>query len=231
MSIMDSPLMKIWLEQDELVKTHEEDLLFPDETLSNVPYVKVKTLDDLQVIPKKKGGCYWIWTNEPVNHKLHKNKIPVGFNDGMIVYNGIAKDNVRARIKHHLFGKINEGWSGISMDLVSFIPESHAKKAMSTKVGSRGKVAFLLNNTRITDVSLLSQLYLSEEEKILVDSISQTEIYFRNGINILEKKHESHDFVVYFIAGLESTTYLEFIEKKWRKEFHTPQLCSYISGR
>jgi len=231
MSIMDSTLMKIWLEQDELVKRHEKDLLYPDETLSNVPYVKVKTLDDLQVIPKKKGGCYWIWTNEPVYHKLHKNKIPVGFNGGMIIYNGIAKDNVGARIKHHLFGKVNEGWSGISMDLVSFTPKSHAKKSMSTKVGSRGKVAFLLNNTRITDVSLLSQLFLSEEERRLVDSNSQTEIYFRNGINILEKKHESYDFIVYFIAGLESTTYLEFIEKKWRNEYHNPQLCSYISGR
>lgn len=231
MSITDSPLIKIWIEQDALVKRHESDLLFPKKDLSNVPCVKVRTLEDLKVIPPGKGGCYWIWTNEPVNHKLHKNKIPDGFNAGRIIYNGIAKDNVLSRIKHHLFGKVNEGWSGISMDLVTIIPKSHAKKACSTKVGGREKVAYLIDNTRIIDKGLLLQLFLSEEEKSFVDSTQQTVIYFRNGINILEKKHQSYDFVVYVIAGIESTTYLEFIEKKWRTEYNNPQLCSYISGR
>jgi len=220
-----------WLDEDKRVNDLEETLKIPDISLSDVPSVLITKETDLNQIPEKEGGCYWIWTDESVNHKLHKNKIPSKINGGRIIYNGIAKDDVRGRVKHHLFGEIGQGWSGISMDLLFDNPKSHAKLAMTTQKESRKKVAFLLDNRKINNKILLLELSLAENEKAFVEKTKNDEIYFRNGINVTEKKHRGHKFVVYYITGLKSMTYLEFIEKAWRQKYHTPQLCSYISGR
>ena len=66
-------------------------------------------------------------------------------------------------------------------------------------------------------------------EKEYIQKDSSDIIYFRNGIDINDEKHQKFIFKVYYITGL-SSLYLEFIEKEWRK-FGLPKLCSYSSGR
>ncbi len=79
------------------------DVEIPNSALDQVDFVDLEAKEDFEKIPSG-GGCYWIWTNEPVNHSLHKNSTPSPFDDGEIIYNGIAKDDVKGRIFHHLLG-------------------------------------------------------------------------------------------------------------------------------
>ncbi|MBI5099659.1 MAG: hypothetical protein HZB30_10525 [Nitrospirae bacterium] len=217
-----------WKKQEDKFKVLEKEIKIPNEKLDNVDFVLIKKETDLKKIPDR-GGCYWIWTNEPVNHRLHKKLIPSKIKNGEIIYNGIAKDNVRLRIKHHLLGEIDAGWSGISLDIYQSKSQSHRKKAMSPN----GKVPFVacdLKNEPIRTKDLLSFLFLSREEKKYITNSVETDFFFRNGINVSDKKHRNFKFVVYFIRGSEQL-FLEYIEKKWREKYELPKLCSYTSGR
>jgi hypothetical protein len=182
----------------------------------------------LDKIPES-GGCYWLWTDEPVLHRLHKNRLPERFDNGEIVYNGIAKDNVRLRIRHHLVGEQEAGWSGISIDIYPGEARSHKKKACSAK----GKVPYL-DHDRLPPIrskELLLKLNLSDQERHFIKSSRQEIFYFRNGIDIREQKHLPSSFRAYYIITQPETLYLDFIEKKWRKQYGLPKLCSYTSGR
>ncbi len=212
------------------------DVQIPDSGLDDVDSVVITGDKDLETIPQG-GGCYWIWTNEPIIHSLHENKVPVKLSDGEIIYNGIAKDDVRNRVRHHLLGKETATWSGISIDIYLKNSKSHRKKALSEK----GKVPFICNydsqgtpmpdSKKITTKSLLKKLTLSKDEIKYVIS-SKKNIYFRNGINVSDPKHRRYSFKVFYIVGLEQEQpYLEYIEKEWRKKFGQPKLCSYKSGR
>ena len=108
--------MKIWKEIDIEIYNFENNLIIPNETLENVPSVIIKNFEDLGKIPKE-GGCYWIWTDRIINHSFNRNKHPEKFNNGEIIYNGIAKDDIRGRIQKHLLGNVEEGFSAISIDL------------------------------------------------------------------------------------------------------------------
>lgn len=234
--IIDKFSKSIWKkEEKKFFKDLDKKVKIPNEELSKVDSVILTGKDEKisEKIPVS-GGCYWIWTNEPVYHRLHRNKIPQKIKGGEIIYNGIAKDNVRQRVKHHLLGEKHARWSGISMDIYPQKSKSHRKKAMSTS----GKVPFLYEANRkknkgfkpIRSKELLLKLFLSNEEKKLVKTASKKVWYFRNGINISEKKHNKFKFRVYFITGL-SWLYLEYVEKKWRERYGLPRLCSYSSGR
>jgi hypothetical protein len=212
-----------WLEQEKKFLDAIKDVEIPNQKLTNVDFILLKTSADVNSIPSG-GGCYWIWTNEPVKHSLHKHKTPDIFDSGEIIYNGIAKDDVKGRIFHHCFGFEDAGWSGISLDIYTKKSVSHRKKACS----QTGKVPYL-NNQPIKTKNQLMQLYLSENEKNYINGNEGDVFYFRNGINITEEKHINYDFRAYFITGLTSL-YLEHIETKWR-EFGLPKLCSYSSGR
>ena len=237
----------IWREEEKKYLQAIQDVRIPNASLDDVDNISPKVADDFSVIPSE-GGCYWIWTNEPVLHSLHKNPTPKPFNSGEIIYNGIAKDNVRARVMHHLLGQEDAGWSGISLDIYFGDTISHRKKALSEK----GKVPYISEQT-ILKRSIKSKnlkkgdvverlkpirnkedflkIFLSEKEKSLLEKTEYNKIFFRNGINITEEKHAQYDFKVYYITGL-SSLYLEFIEKKWREDNGwLPKLCSYSSGR
>lgn len=237
---------EIWQEEDQKFLVAIRDIKIPNGNLDDVAFIVVKEISDFEKIPTG-GGCYWIWTNEPVYHTLHKNPTPKPFEGGEIIYNGIAKDDVIGRIKHHLLGAIDAGWSGISLDIYFGDTISHRKKALSEK----GKVPYILEKAivkraiptkklkRGDEIERLKpirtkedflHIYLSEKEReqILQESIDK--IHFRNGINIFDEKHKVFEFRVYFITGI-SPLYLDFIEKKWRKDFNLPKLCSYSSGR
>lgn len=212
-----------WLDQEKIFIKAMDGVDIPNSTLNKVDCLDIKDSNDLNIIPNG-GGCYWIWTNEPVKHTLHKNITPAPFNNGEIIYNGIAKDNVKDRLFHHLFGFEDAGWSGISMDIYTKPSLSHHKKACSIK----GKVPYI-NNKPIKTKEQLLQITLSEIERKYIESSHNPTFYFRNGINILDNKHNKFMFKIYYIVGLKSL-YLEHIEKKWR-ENGLPKLCSYISGR
>ena len=214
-----------WNDIDLRVKEFEDSLEIPNELLVGVEFVSLKKEDDLTKIPKK-GGCYWIWTNEKINHSFHKHDLPKKVKYGEIIYNGISKDDIRGRIRKHLFGKVNEGLSAISVDLLLFeYKGSHRKVALSDK----GNTAYL-NNRRIRTKNEALNLNLSIDENIFVRN-SDHPIHFRNGINITEKKHKDFSFKVYFLSNLRSNSYGDIVEKKWREKNHLPRLCTYKKGR
>ncbi len=212
-----------WLEQEKKFLNAIKDVEIPNEQLEDVDFKLLKNNEDINSIPSG-GGCYWIWTNEPVKHSLHKHKTPKSFNGGEIIYNGIAKDDVKARVFHHLFGFEDAGWSGISLDIYTKDSVSHRKKACSPN----GKVPYI-NNIPIKSKTQLLELNLSKKEKNYIKNNDSNVFHFRNGINITDNKHKNYNFIVYYITGLTSL-YLEYIEKQWR-EFGLPKLCSYSSGR
>lgn len=212
-----------WLKQEKIFLNAIKDVKIPNETLEKVDFIKVTNNNDINSIPSG-GGCYWIWTNEPVNHSLHKHSTPKKFNGGEIIYNGIAKDDVKGRIFHHLFGFEDAGWSGISLDIYTKNSVSHRKKACSPT----GKVPFL-NKVPIKSKGELLKLHLSKSEIAYITKKKSSVFYFRNGINITDNKHKLFKFKVYYITGLTSL-YLEHIEKQWRG-FGLPKLCSYSTGR
>lgn len=163
-----------WLEQEKKFLQAIFDVDVPIQSLDNVDFVVVNSHEDLAGISNG-GGCYWIWTNEPVIHSLHKNKIPSAFSGGEVIYNGIAKDDVKGRVFHHLFGFEDAGWSGISMDIYKNQSNSHRKKACSPK----GKVPFI-NNLPIRNREQLLKLHLTEDEKYFITNNEQETFHFRN---------------------------------------------------
>jgi hypothetical protein len=130
---------------------------------------------------------------------------------------------------HHLLGVEDEGWSGISIDIYRGDARSHKKKAFS----AGGKVPYLDRDPfpRIRSKELLAELNLSDQEREFINNSSQEIFYFRNGIDIREQKHRTSSFRAYYIITQPETLYLDFIEKKWRKQYGLPKLCSYASGR
>lgn len=237
---------EVWQQEEQKFLAAIKDVKNPNSRLEDVPFITPKTIDDFKQIPES-GGCYWIWANEPVLHSLHKNKTPAPYDGGEIIYNGIAKDNVRGRAEHHLLGDVEAGWSGISIDIFFGETTSHRKKAFSEK----GKVPFIKEEYKlkraikekglkkddivkrfkpIRSKDDFLKINLSDKEKEALKELDYDKIYFRNGIDITEEKHQGFEFRVYYITGLYSL-YLDFIEKKWREENGLPKLCSYSSGR
>jgi len=99
---------------------------------------------------------------------------------------------------------------------------SHKKKVFSKK----GKVSYIDGKEIRTKEDAL-KLFLSEKEEDFIKKTPEEKIYFRNGIKISEEKHKKYIFVVFFIANLKSESYMNFIEKRWRKDYGVPRLCSY----
>lgn len=215
-----------WLKQDAKFSAFEKKMKAPSFDLKNVPYVDIKNLQDIQKIPNK-GGCYWIWTNEKIIHTLHTNALPKTFNKGEVIYNGIAKDDIRGRIKNHLFSDEDASWSAISVDVLLGKAKSHRKKAMSKK--SSEKIAYY-NGKKITNKEMLLKLNISSGERKFISNSTKSVFYFRNGINVQDAKHKGNKFRAYFIVDITSASYLAYIEKHWRSG-GLPRLCSYISGR
>lgn len=219
-----------WFTIDNELLDYEKTLNIPNGRLEDVYSIQLLNENDLKKIPNE-GGCYWIWTNEPIIHSFHpvttKNPLPVPFDGGEIVYNGIAKDDVRGRIKKHLFGNVNEGMSAMGIDLLTYeYKSSHRKKAFSS---DKSKAPYL-NGTKISTKETLLKINLSNDEKEFVIE-SNHPIYFRNGINITEDKHKNFCYKVYFLCGFKSASYGDIIEKRWRESYGLPKLCTYSKGR
>ena len=214
-----------WLEIDSNVKKFEDNLRVPNGVLSFVNFINIRDENDLLKIPKE-GGCYWIWTNESILHSFHLHITPSKFDGGEIIYNGIAKDDIRGRIKKHLFGIPNEPMSAISVDiLLEDYKGSHRKKAIADK----GRTAFFARE-RILNRNTLLLLNFTDVEKKFIENSTHS-IFFRNGINITDDKHHKHQYRVYYLCGFKSASYGDIIEKKWREQNGLPKLCTYKKGR
>lgn len=230
----------IWIKEDGKFKNFEKNIKVPNNSLSDVKCTILKNPSDFENIPKSKG-VYWIWTNEPIIHILHEptksilKKIKIIINnkdvEGEIIYNGVAQDNIYNRIKNfHLYASPDNGISGISVDVyMNGEVKSHKKKILSKN--PKEKVPYI-NNEKIKTKDDALKLFLSEEEKEFIKNSENKNFYFRNGINIFEKKHKKYNFIVFYIGNLKSESYMGFIEKQWRKTHKIyPRLCSYSSGR
>lgn len=214
-----------WINEDKKLIALEDSVKIPDNKLSDVDNLTLKNIDDLDKI-QNTGGCYWIWTNEPIKHSFHNKIMPLKLNNGEIIYNGVATEKIRDRIKKHLFSCVDERMSGISVDiLLSTYNGSHRKKALSLT----GKPAYF-NGKRIRIKKDLLSINLTNEEKEFVIKEEES-IFFRNGINVSETKHINFTYKVYYIVGLKSYSYADIIEKKWRKLHGIPRLCTYSKGR
>ena len=65
----------------------------------------------------KTNAAYWITTNEPVLHSMHKHTNPALLENGHeVIYNGVTM-SLRSRIAEHLLRIKCKGNSGISVDL------------------------------------------------------------------------------------------------------------------
>ena len=220
----------VWKKEEKKFIKLKTEIKIPNKSLYEVDSVILKKESDFDRIPDI-GGCYWIWTNERVNHRFHKHKIPDRIKAGEVIYNGIAKDNVRIRVKRHLLGKPEAGWSGISLDIYHGKSRSHRKKVFSTN--KKVKVPYVSIGGKLQPIrkrNLVFELNLSRDERNFVQKRRLSTYFFRNGINIFDRKHRNFTFKIYFIAGVEPL-YLEYIEKRWRERFGLPKLCSYSSGR
>jgi hypothetical protein len=228
MPLVEHYSLTVWRQEEQRFRDLETSIRIPDARLNDVDVVELSDQSEFDRIPQS-GGCYWLWTNEPVRHRLHRKRIPERFDNGEVIYNGIAKDNVCQRIKHHLIGELEAGWSGISIDIYPGDARSHKKKACSAS----GKVPYLDRDhfPPVRSKELLGELNLSERERDFINASRQEIFYFRNGIDIREQKHRTSSFRAYYIITQPETLYLDFIEKKWRKEYGLPKLCSYASGR
>lgn len=71
---------EIWQQEEQKFLRAIQDVRVPNEKLEEVPFIIPHSKEDFEQIPES-GGCYWIWTNEPALHSLHKNKIPASFNE------------------------------------------------------------------------------------------------------------------------------------------------------
>ena len=218
----------VWIDQDKKVQEFERKLLVPDERLTDVDNISLRTEEDFNKIPKN-GGCYWIATNEPIKHSFHKYDLPEKIDSFDIIYNGIAKGNIQGRIKNHLLSD-NPGWSGIKIDiLLESYEGGFRQKAFSSKKGAH--VPYI-DQVPIRSKEDIFKLHLSDEEiSYIKDNEDKETFYFRNGINIFQDKHKIFQYKVYFISGLKSITYLDYIEKAWRNKFKQPRLCKYKLGR
>lgn len=222
---MDSKLIDWKTEETKFLKAVSK-VMIPDKKLSYVNHIKLRKEEDFSKIPVK-GGCYWIWTNEMVSHSFHRHKTPDKIFNGEIIYNGIAKDNIQWRARNHLLSSEEEGWSGISLDIYKNQSNSHRKKAMSN--AKKAKVPYY-QTLPIKDKNTLLKIALSNSEIKYIKNSEDVVFYFRNGINIFDKKHRKNEFRIYFIDDL-NFLYIDYIEKKWRELYGLPKLCSYSSGR
>lgn len=134
--------------------------------LDHVDNIRIIQSSDFEKITDK-GGCYWIWTNEPIHHSFHNDSFPSRFENGEIIYNGFTKNNMRSRLRNHLLSKEDEGRSGISIDIyLKDHQGSHRKKAMSDI--KRSKVPYLDKKPVRTKEKLL-KLNFSKLERDFIE--------------------------------------------------------------
>lgn len=214
-------------------------LQVPDARLTGISSICIQSMKDIERIPIKTPGIYWISTNEPIHHCLNKGvNLPVKIDDHFqIVYSGSSCD-LRDRAKQHLL-RVNGVYgtmSGISVDILQTQPTSksshakclwsNAKKKKLPKLLKSGKYIKPLNKEDIIDI--IDIIHLSPDEKSYI--LKTNEIFFKNGINVEDNKHRPHEWIFHY-APVMNHSIRDYIEIAWRKSHGVPILCSYSEGR
>lgn len=151
---------------------------------------------------------------------MHMNRQPILFDGGVAFYNGVTQD-INGRSLVHLHSAINQKYSGVGIDLH---PDgfSHRKTAyrdpqlafdkygyqIFDKYGRpkmvQDKIPYVLENGIYRKMNSIDDLYLfnlSNDEKNIVKNADPNKgVYFRNGINIEEDKHNQYEWRFYFIS-------------------------------
>lgn len=237
----------------DMVNNKIYEILIPDNELSKLTHVTLRNMDDLKQIPKE-TGCYWILTNEPINHCFNSgNHCPVVLSDGFsVVYNGVAAE-LRGRAKQHLLRQCSKGsfgsTSGISVDLLKETEvikggsKSHvkwmwqqanaAKKHKLPKIlkcrgalGSDNQYYQIQRDTSKQEI--LDTLHLSQSEKEM--AAKREELIFKNGIDVTDEKHAVYTWKFVFVP-ISDHGLRDCVERKWRIEYGVPILCTYKDGR
>jgi hypothetical protein len=203
-----------WIDSDKKLLELLQASWVPSQDLRDVPYDTYP----FNNVPKE-PGCYFIWTTEPVHHTFNSSTQTFEFDGGKVIYNGEASGSLHGRMRDHLMSKYGQDRSGISLDLFKGTPAKyqHYKKAYSK---DKCKLPGLIAGH--------SDLNLTEEETLIRGT--QDTVYFRNGIDMRDPKHQGYEFRFYYISGI-SKAYMSFIEIEWRARYGTPRLCSYHKGR
>lgn len=208
----------------------------PDERLMGISSIRIQSMNDIERIPIKTPGIYWISTNEPITHCLNKGiHVPVVMDDNFqIVYNGSCCD-LRERAKKHLL-RVNGVYgtmSGISVDILQSQPtkkSSHAKCLWSN--GKNKKIPKLLKSGKYNKPhnkeEIMSSVHLSSDEKHYLSTTD--EIFFKNGIHVDDDKHRPYKWIFHY-APIMNHSIRDYVEIEWRKSHGVPILCSYSEGR
>jgi len=208
----------------------------PDYKLTSISSIHIQSIKDIENIPKKIQGVYWICTNEPLSHCLNKgHNTPRQLDENFqIIYSGTSCD-IRDRAKQHLI-RTNGTYgtmSGISVDILQEAPtskSSHTKCLWSPSKNKKiPKISKLNHYVKPLDKSdILNIMHLSPEEKSYISNTN--EIYFKNGIHVEDEKHRPYKWIFYYIP-IKNHSIRDFIEIEWRKLYGVPILCSYSEGR
>ena len=218
---------------ETFIKELEDNAWTPDAELRGAKKVTIDSRQSLLDLPKS-NAAYWVSTNEPVLHSMHKHTNPMLLENGHeVIYNGVTM-GLRSRITEHLLRKKCKGNSGISVDIFcdDIPPSSHIKKAMAP---GRKKTCFVNTDLGLTRVQsnkkLLSRMNLTSKEAAFVDSNKTDTIYFWNGINVCWDKHKEYEWVVHYVETASNPEYTGIIEHLWRERYGYPRLISYLKGR
>ena len=230
----------------DLVNNKIYEIVIPDKKLSKLTHVTLRTMNDLKQIPNERG-CYWIMTNEPINHCFNSgNHCPGVLSDGFsVVYNGVAAE-MRGRAKQHLLRQGLKGSfgsaSGISVDLLK---ETDVKKGVSkshvkwmwqnTHAAKKRKLPKILKGNQYCQIQrdtskqeILNTLNLSQTEKEM--ATKREELIFKNGIDVTDEKHAVYTWKFVFVP-ISDHGLRDCVERKWRNEYGVPILCTYKDGR
>jgi hypothetical protein len=225
------------------------EVITPDNELSSLTHVTMRTMDDLKQIPDE-NGCYWIITNEPVNHCFNNGAhCPKVLSDGFtVVYNGVAAQ-MRSRAKQHLLRQGSRGsfgsTSGISIDLLketevnNGVSKSHVKWMwQGTGAAKKRKLPKILkgpptnkyyqNQRDASKQEIMDTLNLSQSEKEM--AADREELIFKNGIDVTDEKHAGYTWKFVFVP-ISNQGLRDCVERNWRIKYGVPILCTYKDGR
>jgi len=208
----------------------------PDVRLTGISSICIRSMKDIERIPNKTPGIYWISTNEPINHCLNKGiNLPSKMDDNFqVVYSGSSCD-LRDRAKQHLL-RVNGVYgtmSGISVDILQTQPtskSSHAKCLWSNAKNKKLPKLLKLGkyNKPLNKDDIVSMVNLSPDEKSYI--LKTNEVFFKNGINVEDNKHRPYQWIFHYAPVLNHSI-RDYIEIEWRKSHGVPILCSYSEGR
>jgi hypothetical protein len=213
------------------------NIIIPNDKLLQCKKIELKNINDFDLIPNN-AGLYWISTNEPINHCFNSGiRFPSKINDNInIIYNGSC-ENIKLRIKEHLLRKNINGssgsQSGISIDIIDFDNfDNNSVSHIKSLWNKNKKIPKYILNENIHKIinkeDIINNIYFSDKEKEFI--INNDVIYFKNGIDLFSSKHINYNYYIHYLT-INNHNIRDYIEIEWRKNYGTPILCSYVSGR